>query len=49
MAVRTGIMQRHEPTLVLGVHVSAVLQNDLNCAYTVVSGGQVQWRRLKMI
>ena len=40
-------MERDEASLVLGVHIPTLLQEQLNHTHSVVAGGQVQWSGLQ--
>ncbi len=46
MPIRAGVVEWHQTALILGVHVSAALQQQLHDLGAVVAGGQVERRRL---
>ena len=49
VSVAAGVVQRHQPALVLGVHVRAVLEQQLHDPRPVVARGQVQRRGLAAV
>ena len=49
VAVGAGVVERHQPALVLGVQVGAVLQQHLHNAGAFVAGRQVDQRRLAAV
>lgn len=49
VSVRTGIVQRNQSTLVLGMDIGTLLQQDLNDTNAIVTGCQVKGRRASTI
>ncbi len=47
MAVGTGVMEWDQTPLVLGMHISTLLEQQLDHAHSVVASSQVQGSRLQ--
>ena len=46
MSIGTGIMEGDQPTLVFGMHISSMLEKQLDHAHSVITSGQVKWSGL---
>ena len=49
VTIGAGVVKRDETAFVFGVHISAVLQQDLHDSSAIVAGGQMQGSRFPAV